>query len=86
MNPTINQSQGNSSDGKGHNRLPADSDFLYYPLFPPILGKKETYQLAHDKLMAEMRKQIRAKNIKKIEKTGKKIFRLRKKYRECFAA
>ncbi len=62
------------------------ADSLYYPLFPPTLGKKEQYQQIHDKLMAEMREQMRARNRKKIEETGKKLYRLRKRYRDRFAA
>lgn len=66
-----------------------DSDSLYYPLFPPGKNpavKKKTYKLLHEKLMSEMRTQMRLKNLKKIEITGKKLHRLRKRYRTRFAA
>lgn len=65
-----------------------DADSLYYPLFPTVTGplKKETYRRAHERLMAEMRAQLRLKNRRGIEKTGRKLHRLRKRYRMRFAA
>jgi len=47
---------------------------------------KQTYMAAHEKLMNKMRRQIRLKNKQEIEKTGKRLYRLRKKYRQQFAA
>lgn len=59
----------------------------YYPLFPQTaILTKETYFLAHEKLMGQMRVQTRMKNKRGIEKTGKKLHRLRKRYRARFAA
>jgi hypothetical protein len=44
------------------------------------------YQKAHDKLMGEMRRQVRLKNRKGIEKTGRRLHRLRVRYRKRRAA
>lgn len=60
----------------------------YFPLFPPEIHtlKKETYLLAHEKLLSQMRVQMKRKNKRGIEQTGKKLHRLRKRYRARFAA
>jgi hypothetical protein len=44
------------------------------------------YCNAHEKLMQEMRRQLRLKNRKGIEKTGRRLYRLRKRYRRRQAA
>ncbi len=61
---------------------------LYHPLFPEEKTEKarKVYLLAHEKLMGQMRVQMRKKNKPAIEQTGKKLHRLRKKYRARFAA
>jgi hypothetical protein len=61
---------------------------LYYPLFPEEKTEKvrKVYLVAHEKLMDQMRTQMRKKNKRGIEQTGKKLHRLRKKYRARFAA
>lgn len=67
----------------------ADTDALYYPLFPPEQNpafRKETYLRLHEKLMMEMRIQMRLKNRLEIEKTGRRLHHIRKKYRTRFAA
>lgn len=66
-----------------------ETDSLYYPLFPTRKDrekKKETYHRVHEKLMTEMRIQLRLKNRVQIEKTGRKLHRLRKRFRSLFAA
>jgi hypothetical protein len=65
------------------------ADSLYYPLFPEEKNqtlKKETYLIAHEKLMSDMRTQMKRKNKRGIEQTGKKLHRLRTRYRARFAA
>lgn len=61
---------------------------FYYPLFPEEKTEKarKVYMLAHEKLMGQMRVQMRKKNKRAIEQTGKKLHRLRKRYRARFAA
>jgi len=44
------------------------------------------YQSAHDRLMREMRQQVRLKNRKGIERTGRRLCRLRKRYKKRLAA
>lgn len=44
------------------------------------------YQNAHDRLMQEMRRQVRLKNRKGIERTGRRLYRLRLRYRKRLAA
>ncbi|MBE7439240.1 MAG: hypothetical protein HS115_12365 [Spirochaetales bacterium] len=44
------------------------------------------YQSAHEKLMREMRQQVRLKNRKGIERTGRRLCRLRKRYKKRLAA
>jgi len=48
--------------------------------------RKETYIRAHDRLMNEMRVQMRRKNRRGIESTGRRLHRLRVHYRKRFAA
>jgi hypothetical protein len=43
------------------------------------------YRNAHDKLMREMRRQLKLKNRKGIELTGRRLHRLRKRYRRLAA-
>lgn len=44
------------------------------------------YINAHDRLMREMRHQLRLKNRKGIERTGRRLCRLRKRYKKRLAA
>jgi len=44
------------------------------------------YRRAHDKLIREMRRQMRLKNRKGIEQTGRRLHRLRVRYRKRQAA
>lgn len=48
--------------------------------------RKEIYIRAHDRLMNEMRAQMRRKNRRGIESTGRRLHRLRVRYRAKFAA
>lgn len=61
---------------------------MYYPLFPEEKTEKarKVYLVAHEKLMGQMRVQMKRKNKRGIEQTGKKLHRLRKRYRARFAA
>jgi len=61
---------------------------LYYPLFPEekIEMARNVYLVAHQKLMSQMRAHMRKKSKRGIEKTGKKLHHLRKRYRARFAA
>ena len=61
---------------------------LYYPLFPDEKTEKtrKLYLVAHEKLLGQMRVQMKRKNRSGIEQTGKKLHRLRKRYRGRFAA
>jgi hypothetical protein len=43
------------------------------------------YRNAHDRLMREMRRQLRLKNRKGIEQTGRRLHRLRVRYRKRMA-
>lgn len=61
---------------------------LYYPLFleEKTENARKVYLVAHERLMGQMRVQMKKKNKRGIEETGKKLHRLRKKYRARFAA
>ncbi len=61
---------------------------LYYPLFPDQKTERirKVYLIAHEKLLSTMRMQMRWKNKRGIEQTGKKLHRLRIRYRKRFAA
>lgn len=48
--------------------------------------RRETYIRAHDRLLNEMRVQVRRKNRRGIESTGRRLHRLRIRYRAKFAA
>lgn len=48
--------------------------------------RRETYIRAHGRLMSEMRVQVRLKNRRGIESTGRRLHRLRVRYRAKFAA
>ena len=67
---------------------PQKKEELYYPLFPEERPERvrKLYVLAHEKLMGQMRTQMKKKNKRGIEETGKKLHRLRKRYRARFAA
>ncbi len=67
---------------------PERKEELYYPLFPEEKTERvrKVYLVAHEKLMGQMRVQMKRKNKRGIEQTGKKLHRLRKRYRARFAA
>ncbi|MBE7439259.1 MAG: hypothetical protein HS115_12445 [Spirochaetales bacterium] len=44
------------------------------------------YRNAHARLMQEMRRQLKRKNRKGIEHTGRRLHRLRKRYKKRLAA
>ena len=44
------------------------------------------YHKAHERLMIEMRRQLRLRNRKLIERAGRRLHRLRVRYRRRFAA
>ncbi len=44
------------------------------------------YIAAHNRLMGEMRVQVRLKNRRGIERTGRRLYRIRVRYRKKFAA
>lgn len=48
--------------------------------------RKDTYIKAHEQLLSEMRVQMRLKNRRGIERTGKRLHRLRVRYRQRYAA
>jgi len=48
--------------------------------------RKSTYLKAHEHLMREMRVQMCLKNRRGIERTGKRLHRLRVRYRQRYAA
>lgn len=48
--------------------------------------RKDTYLRAHERLMREMRIQMRLKNRRGIERTGWRLHLLRVRYRERYAA
>lgn len=48
--------------------------------------RKATYIKAHQSLLREMRVQMRLKNRRGIESTGKRLHRLRVRFRERYAA
>lgn len=48
--------------------------------------RKDTYIKAHERLMREMRAQMRLKNRRGIERTGRRLHRLRVRYRQRYAA
>ena len=67
---------------------PDKKEELYYPLFPEEKTEKarKVYLVVHEKLTGQMRIQMRKKNKRGIEQAGKKLRRLRKRYRARFAA
>lgn len=48
--------------------------------------RKDTYLKAHERLLSEMRVQMRLKNRRGIERTGRQLHRLRVRYRQRYAA
>ncbi len=48
--------------------------------------RKDIYLRAHERLMGEMRVQVRLKNRRGIERTGQRLHRIRVRYRKKFAA
>ncbi len=48
--------------------------------------RRDTYIKAHERLLGEMRVQMRLKNRRGIERTGWRLHRLRVRYRERYAA
>lgn len=48
--------------------------------------RKETYLKAHELLMQKMRKQLKLRKPKEIQKTGRRLYRLRVRYRARFAS
>lgn len=67
-------------------KLSVDREGQYLLPFPFEGVSKQAYLAAHKKLMDRLRKQTIQKNIIEIEKTGRQLCRLRKKYRQYFAA
>ena len=48
--------------------------------------RKDIYLKAHERLLGEMRVQVRLKNRRGIERTGKRLHRIRVSYRRRYAA
>jgi hypothetical protein len=70
---------------QGFDRLDHD-EFVSSTLRQESVMRKDTYIKAHERLMREMRIQMRLKNRRGIERTGWRLHLLRVRYRQRYAA